>query len=260
MFMIKQIKNLRHKISAWLDWYPPGSLTSKGWRLFRQEFKEQAPIRYWLMHDFRYAVILPIQWKYRAINDWVRYRTYDRYHVVKTGLQPDYYGFEDRSIHACFNMLKDFIEVEKSWNSFVCDENRSETWYEKYVPFYWKFVEFRRPDLGIAYLEWEATLDDPNLPPSQQSPHQAVSAREQLALYKWWTETRPSRKEEDVWEYSDQGLGILSVLDDDFDHEAEDYKISHEAMERNEKLREQWDKEDEDMFIRLVKLRKALWT
>jgi hypothetical protein len=259
--MIKRITQLYGRYCAWLGWNPPGALTSKGWRLFNEEFKEKAPIRYWIGHDFRHAVTLPIKWKYDAVRNWIRFRTYDKYHIVKTGLKPDYYGFGERILHANFNMLKDFVECDKSWHGFWSqDEKEKQTWCQKYIPFYWTFVEFRRPDLGINHLEWEMTLDDPSLPPQDQSPEQACSAREQMALYKWWTEIRPSRKEEPMIEYSDQGLGMMSILDDDFDHDAEDYKRNQDILERNEKLREEWNREDEEMLIRLVKIREHLWT
>lgn len=259
--MIKRIKKVYSKFDSWMDWNPPGALTAKGWRLFKEEFKEKAPIRYWLKNDFRHKVTLPICWKFRAVNDWIRYRTCYRYHVVKTGLQPDYYDFETRMLHANFNMFKDFIECEKAQRDWMWSDERkaNERWYER-LPMYWKFVEFRRPEHGLKHLEWEATLDDPSLPPHEQSPAQAVSAREQLALYKWWVETRPARKEETLTDYDDQGLGIMGVFDDDFDRDAEDYKRHHDIFERNQLLHEEWKKEDEEMLIRLIKIRSELWT
>ena len=258
--MHKRIKKLVKRFKYWLNYNPPGALTSKGWRLFEKEFKEKAPIRYWLKHNFRNA-LLPLKWKYEEISDWIRYRTYARYHVVETGLEPNYYDLETRMLHANFNMLKDFVEIEQAQRLYWYSDEYKEkaSWCEKHLPFYYKFYPFRRPDLGIKNLDWEATLDDPTLPYYDQSPSQAQAAREIKALYIWWVKDRPARTEIDYISYNDQGLGILSSLDDDFDREAEDFKNHVKSLEDQTKQEEEWHDEDEKMFIRLIKIRRSLW-
>lgn len=239
---------------------PPGSMTSKGWRLFEKEFKERAPIRYWFKHNFRRGVIYPIKWKYDAIRYWIRYRTYDKYHVINTGLTPGYYEIDRLMLHGNFNMLKDFVEVEQAIQTYWSDDYKNASWCEKHMPFYRRFYPFRRPDLGIKHLEWASTLDDPSLPPYEQSPVQAAAARETLILYKWWVEVRPARKEIEHVHHDDQGLGMLSSLDDDFDREAPDFKAHVASMEASMEQEEQWIQEDTDMLVRLVKIRKSLWS
>jgi hypothetical protein len=257
--MIKRIKKIYKRYKAWLSWYPPGSLTASGWRLFDKEFKQNAPIRYWIKKDFRHEIILPIKWKYDAVCNWIRFRTYDKYHVVNTGLKPNYYDFDTRMLHVNFNMFRDFIECEKARLNWCTGKKQNVKWYQK-LPFYWKFIEFRSPEDGLKYLEWEMTLDDPSLPPHEQSPEQAALAREQFVLYKWWTQDRPSREEESFVDYSDQGLGIMGVLDDDFDRNAADYLNAKKVIQKNNDLQDQWEKEDEEMLIRLVKIKGSLWT
>lgn len=244
-----------------MDYNPPGAMTSKGWRLFEKEFKEVAPIRYWYKHDFRKAVIYPIKWKYQAISSWIRYRTYDKYHVLKTGLEPRYYEIETLMLHVNFNMLKDFVEVEQAIHSYWCsDEAKNASWCERHMPFYRFFYPFRRPDLGLKHLDWASTLDNPTLPAFEQSPAQAVAARETKALYLWWVNDRPARKEIEYHPYDEQGLGMLGSLDDDFNRDAEDYKKHVESMEARTVQEEAWNQEDEDMLIRLIKIRRSLWT
>jgi len=259
--MYKQIKKSVRRFKSWMHYDPPGSMTSKGWRLFDKEFKEKAPVRHWFKSEFKKAVIYPVKWKYEAISRWIRYRTYDRYHVLNTGLEPNYYEIEQLMLHVNFNMLKDFVEVEQAIHTYWwSDEFKSASWCEKHMPFYYTFYPFRRPDLGIKHLDWASTLDDPTLPPHDRCDHQAIAARETKALYKWWVEERPARKEKEYAEYNDQGLGSLGCFDDDFDREAEDYKAHVESMERGSKQEEDWQKEDEEMLIRLVKIRRSLWT
>ena len=256
------VKHLLNKISAWMDFNPPGALSSKGWRLFNKEYKESAPVRYWFTHTFRHAVILPVKWKYEKITDWVRYRTTRRYHVVKTGLPPGYNDVDTKMLHVNFNMFKEFVEVEQAWHHYMWSEERREkaTWCEKHMPFYRVFFPFNRPDLGIKHLEWASTLDDPSLPPHERCDHQAVAAREIMALYDWWVNKRPARKDIDAPPYDHQGLDILAALDEDFDKKASDYQAHHDAMEAQTKLEEEWREEDDEMLIRLVKIRHHLWT
>jgi hypothetical protein len=255
------IKKSLKRFKSWMHYDPPGSMTSKGWRLFDKEFKERAPIRHWFKNEFRKAVIYPVKWKYEAVNQWIRYRTYDKYHVIDTGLEPRYYEIETLMLHGNFNMLKNFVEVEQAIQTYWwSDDCKNASWCEKHMPFYRRFYPFRRPDLGIKHLEWASTLDDPSLPPQDRSESQAIFARETLALYKWWVEVRPARAKEEYTEYSDQGLGSLGCFDDDFDREAEDFKAHTESMNKRSKQEEDWQQEDEDMLIRLIKVRRGLWT
>lgn len=259
--MTSKIKRLYERFDAWMAYNPPGALTSTGWRLFRYEFKHAAPIRYWIKHIAKRKYYLPIKWKYRKVADYLRYRLINRYHVVKTGLPPGWTDVDSKMLHTCFTMLVDFVEVEKAWHHYVWSDDCKMSWCQKHMPLYDKFIPFRRPDLGLAHLDWEASLDDPSIPVQDQSPQQAQDAREQRELYVWWTKLRPARKELDMPGYSDQGLGdILAPLDDDFDHEAEDYKMYREICNRNAEIGREWDKEDEEMFHRLINIRKSMWT
>jgi hypothetical protein len=256
------IKELKKKISRWMDFNPPGALSSKGWRLFNEEFKEKAPIRYWVQKDFHRAVILPIKWKYEKITSWIIYRTYRRYHIVSTGLPPGWNDVSQKLLYTSFTMLKDFVEVELAWRTYAWSDDYKEkaSWFEKHMPFYRVIFPFRSPEYGIKHLEWASTLDDPSLPPHERCDHQAVSSREIKELYKWWVNKRPARKDLEYLEYNDQGFGFLASLDDDFDRDAEDFKKSRASMEQQSKLDEEWANEDDEMLIRLMKVRHHLWT
>ena len=244
-----------------MNYNPPGALTSKAWRLFRREFKEKAPVRYWIQNDLRYSIVMPVIWKIQNVRHWFAYRTYNRFHVVKTGLPPGYYEPEVQLLHSSFNILKDFVEVELAWHSYMwSDERKSATVAEKYVPFYRAFKPFRSREWGLKHLEWASTLDDPILPLHERCDHQARDAREIRELYLWWTDHRPARKEVELPKFDDQGLGFLGILDDDFDSDASDYKEFGSATQQNNELHKLWDEEDTDMLIRLMKIRKSLWT
>jgi len=240
----------------WLNYNTPPALSSSGWRLFEKEYREEAPLRHFIMKDFPRKYIWPIKFRYRDISDWVRFRTYDRYHIIDTGLKPDYYDTDARMFHGCFNELKNYVEVEKSWH-YRCwhSEENPLAWKYK-LPFSYKW--YREPELGIKSLEWESTLDDPNLPSHEQSPFQAVAAREILALYKWWID-RPNRADPDPVSYDNQGF-MLGPLDEDFNRDAPDYVAYRKHRDDHEILEKQWDEEDDANFIRLIKVRRHLWS
>jgi hypothetical protein len=255
------IKHFYKRLNAWLDFNPPGSLTSKGWRLFKAEYKVKAPIRYWFKNTARRKFWLPIVWKYDGFVDFVRYRTVERYHVVKTGLPPSYTSIQEVMLHTNFNILKDFVEVEQAWSAHCwSDDKAPPKFWHKFVPHWVVSANFRNPAAGVKHLEWAAGLDDPTLPPVQQSVHQAVTARETLELYYWWVNKRPNRNSPDSASFDNQGLGSLASLDEDFDDAAPDFiKYMKEQDIKGEILKD-WHDEDTDMLIRLIKIRQDLWT
>lgn len=234
---------------------PPYALSGDGWNLFNKEFKETAPIRYWFHRDFRRKFVLPIKWKFDAISDWIRYRTYDKYHVINTGLPHGYADKDTLMLHVNFNLLKDYVEVEIAmrewWSS---DEVKS--WAVKHLPFYIRFMDFRRPDCGLKHLEWASKLDDPSLPVHERSPQQAEYAREISKLYKWWVEDRPARKEIEIRSLRD--ITSDDLFSDVTGHpEYSDYLIEIDQLHKQE---ESWHNEDEEMLIRLIKIRRGLWS
>lgn len=259
------MRKIIFKFKHWLNYSPPGALTARGWRLFKNEFQERAPIRFWLTNTGYHKYVLSPKWKYRRIHDWVRYRTYNKYHKVDTGLPPGYYEIDKKMLHVNFNMLKNFVENELAWHSYIWSEDAEKersfvnrlSWH---YPFYKRKKSFDSRKWATVYFEWAAGLDDPSLPPAHQSKQQAEMARETLALYTWWVDTVPNRKQHTLPEVSDQGLGDMSVLDEEFDREMEDFKKYEEVRNLNSKLREEWENEDDEMLARLVKIRRSLWT
>lgn len=255
--MQKYISKYLRKFKRWLAFSPPGGLTSQGWRSFNDEFKRLAPIRFWLHRDFKRIFVYPIKWKYEAIDDWIRYRTIAKYHIVETGLQPGYNELSNIMLHANFNMLKDFVEVQLAYRSYWADDTDTKSWCEKHMPMYYQFYEFRKPALGIKHLEWAATLDDPTLPVFEQSPDQAISARETLKLYKWWVEDRPERKPVEI-RYPPHD--ISSVGFNSSNRNTAEYKIYRDDLDKSFNQGADWDQEDDRMLVRLMNIRRSMWS
>lgn len=254
---MKLVKVFFYKFSRWMKYNPPSSLSHHLWKEFEDEYRVVAPIRFFIMR-----VVLR---SYRRFKNnftncvyWVRHRTTDRYHVVNTGLRPGWHDFDQRLLFTSFSLLVDYIEIEcASYHESTSTDQIPSKWWEK-LPLYHSFF-YRKPEFGVQRLEWESTLDDPTLPQFQQSPSQAVAAREALLLYRWWKEERPNRKATLDCSYDNQGC-TLGPLDPSFDQNAPDYVAYSIAYNELSDNVEKWKDEDSDMIIRLAKIRRHLWT
>ena len=132
------------------------------------------------------------------------------------------------------------------------------------------FQQWRSPENGIEHLKWAAalTLDDfkdDNDPTRGEPSPQALAARETLALYNWWVNERPKRG--DTWETS----GFQAVWDQlkekygknfplGTQMEAADEELYNRAHLAEHDLEAAYEAEDTEMMVRLVKLRRSLWT
>lgn len=250
--MFKLIKEKYRGFKSWMDYNPPPAFSSKGWRLFDKEYKEKAPIRYFFSKDFPRKILWPIANRYKDIKYWVKYRTTSKYHIIKTGLKPNYYAIDTIMLNVNFNLLKDFVEVEQAWQNYsFSDDYKKISWWEK--------RNWRSPKHGIAHFEWASKLDDPALPPFQRSDYQAVAAREILELYRWWVNIRPNRVPIDPGTYNRQGLD-MSMLDADFDDKAPDFIEYRKKLDELNKQEDEWAEEDTSMLVRLMKIRGSIWT
>jgi hypothetical protein len=257
--MLKYITHLLLRYQNWSRFNPPCALSSTGWKSFNDEFKMKAPLRYWWHNDYKRLVVYPITRKYRSISDWIIYRTVERNHILKTGLKPGYADNSEVMLHVNFGILKRYVEhsvaIRETWN---LPEYNKALWCYRNIPLYRKFKPFCSPELGIKYLEWCTTLDDPALPPHERSDRQAAYARETLSLYEWWTKDRPARTAIEVTDF-------FKDKDDDFwgNHAvyATDpgYILYMDSIKASNDQAANWDIEDDRMLSRLMMIRRSLW-
>lgn len=268
----------------------PRALSASEWREWKKDSKTRAPFIHWLtdvalnkIQDF-FCWPKDRLWDLRcALNA----RFFDKYHYMPTRLDPwKYHEVDTRILHGMFETLVDFIEIEKAWMHVIWgqDENRKKfgySWWEMNGWTNWLFTEKRHPDAGLAYLDWERSLvfDDAwfgNHEPSIQEAKeqgrygmptgQAKDAQEQYELYNWWKNIRPNRPDPyDISGYNDyfkrieekNGGDILACLDV---QSPEDMTESRKCSASCHEIEEAYEKEDEEMLIRLVKIRRSLWT
>lgn len=227
----------------------------KEWERIDREFKEAAPVRFFLVRvawpKFRRTVRVPRRFLY-----WIRYRTTDRYHVVRTGLAPGYQDFPERMLHANFSMLVDYVEIELgSIQGSPDTAKRPKPLLEKVLVFF-LLKKDRDREEGLRHLAWECSLDDPSNPDADICRAQAVNARTVLKLYKWWTEERPNRKEPkcpiEGYEMPDHKDWTIV--------EQERHQVIRDWNARCAEANIYWDEEDDEMLKELVSVRQSLWT
>lgn len=211
------------KLKNWATMNKPFVASSEAWDEWEQKFKDEAPIRYFLFEELsnKFGIL---QRRINNVRYAIRHRTVDKYHIIKiNSLKPGYYDTDTRMLHGMFSLLVDYVELELApWNEWAEEQD------EENPP-----VKKSAREHGLEHLDWEMSLEEEL---------QAKSAKEIKELYLWWKDVRPARPNpwnvaKDVWGEKD----------------AQKY-VWLDAMEQA-----QYD-EDTEMLIRLIKIRKALWT
>lgn len=249
----------------------PEALTGAGWKEWEEKVSREHPIRYWIAEEgLKYlqdAVMWPVDRlysvKYYIVNHWI-----DQSHAlvahpkhVKPGQWMD---LDHRILYCLFDELVDFVEIEKAYDNYRWQEEKLKDlkWWQGGR---WRTRTWRNAQAGIEHLKWETTLTDRDWidDESQAKPTaQAKAAQEILELYTWWTETYPNRPdpyEESGWSAlcesrRERGIGPLEI---DPKHDADE---THKILDRVREIEEQQKQEEDEMLIRLIKVRGHLWT
>jgi hypothetical protein len=180
----------------------------------------------------------------------------------------------NRFLPCLFNELQDFVEVELAWWHIAWADKEAKAKYK--APFWatgwWRVRTWRCPQAGLDNLEWQRNLrhsvddgwseGDPNI--GKPTP-QAVKAQEILDLYTWWTTTyrnRPDPYDASGWtaacEAQREANGGKISFNSPKDPALK--KAQDKAHKLLRKLEADYEKEDEAMMIRLIKVRHGLWT
>jgi hypothetical protein len=147
---------------------------------------------------------------------------------------------------------------------------------KKYQPPWWRrgwlrWRTWRCPEAGLAYLDWASELKmDDHMGVGKgengygEPTYQALAAREIKELYLWWKEVYPKRPDpHDAggWsaycEMRRQGGCDFFDMEDKTPEEAD---MGRTALDKSHEIETAYDKEDEAMMIRLIRVRQSLWT
>ena len=255
--------------------------TSEEWESWEARAKSDYPVRWWLAEeglDYLQKFVMYIPDKIHAVKYYINNRFITRTHAltahprdIKRG---EWCDVGHRFLPCMFNELVDFVEVELAWWHLAWNAEDRAKYNAPWWRFGWWSVRlWRCPQAGLDNLDWQRNLrwktdevgdDSPNL--GQLTP-QAEKAQEILDLYKWWTEVyrnRPDPHDASGWSaYCDRcrvelGDGVMAMFKDSKSPELkaqgeQAHKLLHE-------IEEAYEKEDEEMMIRLIKVRHGLWT
>lgn len=264
--------------SKFADWLrgsaKPNAETSKGWAQWKRASKEKHPFRYWLAEEGLDHIQNVWMWIPDRIND-VRYYINNRWITRTHALtahprdisRGTWHDVGNRFLPCLMNELVDFVEIELAWNYCVWDEEarkkHSYPWWRRW------YRNWRSEAAAMDYIAWAKTLTNAEFL-DEDKKHEAVptaqaeAAKEIEILYRWWKYERPLRPdpyEVSGWsdicdrrrvKYPDEIL----PEDDTKDEKAE----SKKALDMIHELEEKYESEDEEMMIRLIKIRQSLWT
>lgn len=254
--------------------------TTEEWDEWQTKAKANHPVRYWLaeealgkLQDF---VTYPIR-KIYDLKYYINNRYVTRTHAltahhrdIKPGSWSD---VGSRFLPCLFNELVEFVEVEQAWSHIAWGTKEDRKKYD--APFYatgwWRWRTWRCPQAGLDHLDWAMTLTlgtdwgveetDPN---HGKPTGQALRAKEIKELYLWWTTVYPNRPDpHDASGWSEYCEKVREhnggkLFGSKKTPELE--KMGDKALKLSQKIEAAYDKEDEQMMIRLIKIRDSLWT
>jgi len=212
------------KFSDWLRGISkPLAGTSEEWRIWHNIAKKKI-FRYWLAEEGLNHLENFVYWPKNLLNKircYINNRWITKSHALTSSLERgQWHDFDLRLLHAVFEELANFVEIELASLSINSLEKKYKvSWLG------------RSPEAGIDYLKWASELKNDDSPNQTQPIPQAFAALETFALYKWWKIERPNRPD------------AISI-----------------TRQEGYNLEKKQDDEDTEMLVRLVKIRQRLWT
>ena len=266
------------RFADWVRGTPKGTAkTSDGWHEWETEAQRYHPIRYWIAEEGLSYLQDFVTWPVRKIYDvkyYVNNRWVSRTHSLTANprdIKPGQWcDVGNRFLPCLFNELVDFVEIETAWSHIAWD---SEARAKYSAPFWasgwFRWRTWRCPQAGLDHLDWAMTLtnkdwcqpDDPNY---DKPTRQALAAREIKELYTWWTTVYPVRPDpHDASGWSAYCEGKRELNDGRLfggKETSELKKQGDRALKLSQKIEAAYNREDEQMMIRLIKIRDSLWT
>jgi hypothetical protein len=268
------------KFADWLRGTPKLKCgTSEEWDAWYASSAKAHPVRYWIAeegldHVQKFVYYIPDKLndvRYYINNRWVTCSHALTAHPrdIKPGTWRD---VGNRFLPCLFNELVDFVEIEQAWHHCIWSDDaktKFETpWWRKG---WLRWRAWRCPEAGMEYLRWAETLTNAEFLEEGEKhlaepTYQAKAAKEIIELYTWWTVTyrnRPDAMEASGWSAHCDAMRVKypgSFFSSLNSKDPEDRKASNKAHKLMDKIEKAYAKEDEEMMIRLIKIRESLWT
>jgi hypothetical protein len=219
--------------------FPKTAGSAKEFRDWDLKLEREYPIRYKIrkvIKEIKYQIKRPI-WALDRAYWWVQYRVNPKYKhttIKLKRLDPGYYDPSTLLLYASFEIFEKFMKHQLSDKCFVQWE-----WDEKCFQD-WEWEEY--PEKCKEMIEERNKL-----------------WKEMNELYDWWVNIYPNR-ESTLPDFPElpKKWGFLSVVNEDF-KDTEEIKEWRRIADIHNKAEVDWDKEDEEMLVRLMKIHNNLW-
>lgn len=256
--------------------------TSEEWDNWTTTAQMKHDFRFWLAEDgidYVQKFVFYIPDKLHAVKYYINNRWVTKTHQLTAhpkDIKPgNWHDVGNRFLPCLFNELVEFVEVELAWWQIAWAGKEEKA---KYAAPWWssgwfRWRVWRCKQAGIDNLDWQRNLHwskddgfkegDPQI--GKITP-QAVKAQEILDLYNWWTtvyRNRPDPYDASGWSaYCEASrLAHGGKVSWDFSNKTPELKkMSNKAHKLLQKIEAEYEKEDEQMMIRLIKVRHGLWT
>jgi hypothetical protein len=269
------------KFADWVRGTPkPLAGTTEEWNGWRKKAAKKKT-RYWFAEEgldylqkFIYFPLTCI----RNVCCYVDNRWCTRAHALTSNLKRgQWHEYDQRLLHSVFDELVNSVEIEQACLQIACIEDGRKKYKVSWLRSIFPFFSYRRPEAGLVYLEWAASLKhnetwaDPNDPDFGKPTSQALAARELIQLYKWWKEERPKRADPmdaSGWSnYCDQKRKESENREEDefsslfrSDQSEAEQEQKKRILDLCGKLEQEQEEEDTRMLVRLVRVRRSVWT
>lgn len=216
----------------------------------------------------------------------IKWGIFKKRHIISIQtLDRDYHDPDTRLLHGCFQIIVDFVEIEKA------HRQRSANFYEKKGIKWWLYKNtpwwienlvfpYRSRELGLDYLNWEMSLPEENVLNEEGNiieyacAGQAVAAREVRELYLWWKDIYPNRQDpmdrSGLSDFFDKNRSKMLLFRKSSDHPEcyesyntlteEEEKEYHNLSKLNSQMEAEDLEEEKEMLRRLVNIKETLWT
>lgn len=264
------------KFADWLRGTPKGGAkTGRGWWEWEKAAKESHPIRFWIAEeglDYVQKVVYFIPDKLYAVKYYINNRFVTRTHALTASPRDiprgEWSDVGSRFLPCLFNELVDFVEIELAWSHLLWNSEDRHKYNAPWWAFGWfRWRTWRCPQAGLDNLKWAMTLTNKEFieeGETEEPTYQAKSAKEILELYTWWNEVyrnRPDPHDASGWtEFCDRRRDEDRHFLDFESESAEEKAESRRILDLCRSIEQEYEKEDEEMMIRLIKIRNSLWT
>ena len=267
------------KFADWLRGTPKLKMgTSEEWDEWTTTAQMKHNFRYWLAEeglDYLQKIVYYVPDRLNDIRYYINNRWVSRSHALTAhprDIKPgNWSDVGNRFLPCLFNELVNFVEIEQAWHHCMWSDD-AKTKFD--VPWYrsgWlRWRTWRNAEAGMEYLRWAETLTnveflDEGEKHKAEPTYQAIAAKEIIELYTWWTtiyRNRPDPHDASGWSDYCEASRIANggKLSWSGDKSPELRAMSDAAHKKLREIEEAYEKEDEEMMIRLIKIRQSLWT